>query len=137
MLDVTKLQKLTVGDLNAFQRWRKERRKADIIETIKMTWGDAVPVEVLPEIERQLKMLPRLDQLQGDSSLDLECINYLVWLAGVKADPDLTLAQVERDLDGESFGDLLGAIFPQPDTVPAKKKVVKKKTVRKKKKKNN
>lgn len=129
MLDVAKLQKLTVGDIAGFERHRRETKKKELIATLKELYGDSVPPDSLSEIERQLKLIPKLED---SDALAVDDISYLVWTSLKKSDPDVTIEQVGNWLDVEKLQEYIGFLFPQTDKVQ-----VKKKAVRKKKKKDN
>ena len=122
------LSKLTVGDIADYERWRKDERKKELIELTREVYSDNIPVDVLPQIEQQLKQLPGLDNID-DISMKDAC--YLIWLSGKKTDPDLTLEQAGKQIDIDKLGDMMGKLFATSTTL--KKKKVK----RKPKQKNN
>lgn len=129
MIDSSKLSKLTVGDLASYERWRREERKKELIETTKELYGDNVPDNAVSTIEAELKKIPNLMDADG---FDLNAAQYLFWVSMKKADPDITMAQVGNLLESDKLEEYSNVLFPQPKKLPAKKK-----QVRKKKKKDN
>ncbi len=136
MLQVGKLSKLTVGDVAAYERWRRDERKKKLRQITKDLHGDNIPPDALEQIERQLKMIPKLEDNEG---FDVTAAQYLFWRSLSKKDPDITLEQVGEMLDAndEKLAMLSELLFPQPDTVKNAKKPIKKKVKRKKKNRDN
>ena len=118
-----KLSKLTVGDVADYERWRKEERKRELIELAQEMYKENIPVEILPQIEQQLKQLPGIDNLD-DITVKDAC--YLIWLSGKKSDNDLTLEQVGNTVDLDSLGKYMDKLFPAPAKLAKKKKAKRK-----------
>jgi len=137
MLDVGRLKLLGVGDIVEHQRHKKELRKKEIIENAKDLYGDNIPDSIFDYLERQLKLIPKVETAE---TLSPEDIQYLVWLSLRKNDPDVTLKQAGDWLNLDELDLYVSKIFPAPETLPEKTKKSKKKVAkktRKKKKKNN
>lgn len=131
MLDKSKMKKLDVGDIVAFDLYRKEQKKKSLIETTRMLYGDDIPPSAVVDIERQLGQVPGLMSEDG-ADVDIEEIQFLLWRSALKSSPDITLEDIGGELTTDNMAEMIGSVLPSPEKLPAKKK-----TVRKKKPKDN
>ena len=127
MIEVNKLSKLTVGDIAAYERHVKEERKKELIALTKELYGDNIPVDAVEKIERQLKEIPSIFDT-GD--VDAEAVQYLMYLAAKKTDPDITLKQIGDSMDVSLLETYVEQMMPQPEKLPQTKKK-RKRTVKK------
>ena len=128
-----KHKKLTVGDINAFDRYRKDERRQELISITRELYGDSIPEGEVPRIEREIQ---KTQGLEAKPSMTLDEIIFLLWRSMLKSDPDISLKEAGEHLkiNDDDIGDLLSSVLPTDNKIPTK---AKKKTVRKKKKKNN
>ena len=124
--------KLTVGDINAFDRYRKDERRSELISITRELYKDGdIPDGEVSRIEREIQNTQGLDQGPNPSMGE---VIFLIWRSLLKSNPDISLEEVGNDLDIEQMNEVIDGILPQDDKLPTK---AKKKTVRKKKQKDN
>jgi len=108
-MDLTNLQKLTVGDIAAYEDWRREERKKELIALTRELYGTAIPPDALRQIEMELKKIPSILE---DGGFDMRAAQYLFWLSLKKRDKDLTLAQVGDSLTTDKLEQYAEMLFP-------------------------
>ena len=131
MSDAKKLGKLTVGDIADYERWNKEKYKKQLIADMREMYPDKMPDSAFDQIQNQLKTMPTL---MDDGDLDLDGIQYLLWLSMKKNDPDVTIKQVGDLFDVEKADEYISGLFPS--NLDVKKKPRRRQPVKKTKKKN-
>jgi len=117
---------LNVGDIVAFDLYRKEQKKKSLIATTKELYGENIPDDAVLKIERELQKVPGVMSENG-SKVDLEEVQFLVWRSMLKDDPEITFEQAGEDLTSSNMQEYVSKILPEPEKLPAKKKKVKKK----------
>ena len=132
MIETARLSKLTVGDIAEYERHVKDVYKKELIDTFKEVYGDNLPADAAITINKELKKIPSI--FEGSGDIDAEGVQYLIWLAIRKTNPDTTLEDIGNDMDTEKLKAYVDVIMPVADKVSTKKKTVKK---RKKKQKGN
>jgi hypothetical protein len=124
------LKKLTVGDINAFDRYRKDERKIQLIAITCELYKDGnIPEGEVSRIEREIQ---KTQNITDNPDITMAEIQFLIWRSMLKSNPDISLEEVGDDLSMENMTKMLDEILPTDDKLPTKKK-----TVRKKKKKDN
>jgi hypothetical protein len=127
-LTAAKFGKLDVGDIAKQERWSRDRRKKELIDTMKELYGDNLPDDALSQIDNQLNC---------NCEESLEDVQYLLWLSMLKMDKDATYEQVGTWIDAskvEEYSQFL--IAPSLAEKKRPRKPVKKKKKAKKKTKN-
>jgi hypothetical protein len=125
-----KLKKLTVGDISAFDRYRKDERKTQLIAITCEIYKDGnIPEGEVSRIEREIQ---KTQGIESNPNVTIDEIQFLIWRSMLKTNPDTSLEDVGNDLSMDNMTKRLDEIMPTDDKLPTKKK-----TVRKKKKKNN
>ena len=133
MLD--RLKKLDIGDITAYERRMKERRRTELIALSRELYGDNIPEGEAMRIDAELKKIPSIFA-EGQTEIDADAVQFLLWRSMMKSDPDITFDSVGELMDTDNMMKYINAILPAPDKVPTKKKTAKKKA-RKKKPKDN
>ena len=128
-----KYSKLTVGDINAFDRYRKDERRKELISITRELYGDNIPDGEVPRIEREIQ---KTQGLETKPSMSLDEIIFLLWRSMLKSDPDISLKEAgdQLKINDDDIGELLASVLPTDNKLPV---TAKKKTVRKKKPKDN
>jgi len=121
------LEMLNIGDIVAFDLFRKEQKKKSMIATTKDLYGDNIPDDAVTKIERELQKVPGI-MAEGGAEVDLEEVQFLVWRSMLKQNPDITFDEAGEGLTTENMAEMVAKILPEPEKLPAKKK--KKKAVR-------
>ena len=109
MLDVSKLAKLTVGDIADYERWRREERKKELIAITKELYGEKIPADSLTQIEQELRRIP---SIMDDNGFDITAAQYLFWRSLQKSDKDVTLEQVGNWLESDKLEEYSALLFP-------------------------
>jgi hypothetical protein len=134
-LTADKFGKLSVGDIAKYERWTKEQKKKELIGTMKELYGDNLPDDAFTQIENQLNAMT---SLMDDGDVDLEGIQYLLWLSMLKKDKDATFEQVGEWFNIDKAEEYMA--FMLPPSIEQKKRprspVAGKKAKKKKKKKS-
>lgn len=117
-MDLSKAGKLCVGDIAKYEQWKKDETKKELIATMRAIYPDGLPDDAFSQIENQLKSLP---SLMDDGDLDLAGIQYLLWMAVKKNDPDVTFDQVGESLNLENADKYIEQLFP-PSVAEKKRK---------------
>jgi hypothetical protein len=126
-----KLKKLTVGDINAFDRYRKDMRKKELIAITREVYaGRDIPDGEISRIEREIQTTQNIND---NPEVTLDEIQFLIYRSLLKSNPDISLEDVGQELSMEKMTGMLDKILPTDDKIVTAKK----KTVRKKKKKDN
>jgi hypothetical protein len=128
------LKKLDVGDITAYERYVKEQKRAELIATTQKLYGENIPEGAVLQIERELAKIPSIFSA-GDTEIDAEAVQFLLWRSVLKSDPDATYESVGEMMSTDNMAEYIDKILPVPDKLPVKKKAVKK--ARKKKPKSN
>ena len=129
MLD--RLKKLDVGDITAYERHVKEQKRTELIATFKELHGDNMPADAVLIINRELAKIPSIFS-EGDTTIDAEAVQFLLWRSVLKSDPDATLESVGNEMNTDNMMKYINEILPTPAKLEAKKKTVKKKARKKK-----
>lgn len=131
-----KLKKLDVGDMSAFEKYCKDKRREELIAITRGLYGNNIPEGEVSRIEREIQTTENIDN-KKEATLDE--MQFLIFRSLLKSNPEASLEDVGSDLTVEKLVSMVNEIMPPEEGLPGsmKKKKSKKKAVRKKKPKDN
>ena len=124
------LKPLTVGDINAFNRWRKDQYKKEIISITREVHGDNIPDG---EVDRINALIQKVKGMDENPKVTPEEIQFLVYRSLLKTYPDMTYESAGDEIPLEDAENMLDGVLPTEEKVSKTKK----KSTRKKKAKDN
>jgi hypothetical protein len=121
-------KKLTVGDMNAFDRYRKEEVRKNEIFIARELYGDNIPDGQIDKINAKINVVKGLSDA---GKVTPEEMQFLIYRSMLKSNPDITLKEAGDLIEFDKLDEIINEILPSDNTV------AKKKPARKKKNKDN
>lgn len=114
MLD--NLKKLDVGDIAAYETWKREKKRKELILSFRELYGDNLPSDAVMQIDRELGAIKGIFA-SGDVEINIEAVQYLLWRSVRKDSPDMTIEQVGEQMTTDNMGKYIEQIMPSTSKV--------------------